>query len=341
MALATTVLDEYRLSVESSNLDVAENRFAVYGAYATALKDRENLIPGYQEFITGRASAARTASIVVQQKFTPTSSATRSCVANTEEETTAYVTPSWTTIETGFMMVPAQNMGNYVSYQGQINNQMKGVERVFLEAVDTAVVTHLDANKTTTNAADGNPFTASGNSMMVLLADHDIYLNELHQIYMQNDYEISDMNVVASPRASSIFRQLYNQGIGNSSNTAYQFAGFNLAFTNNIVVSATNDIAVLYSMPVGTLAYLSWIDIDAKIGSTIGGVSEWTTTLLPKLGHEVGVYYTAACADKSALLTGLNRTKADSWEFSFDFTVISSYISAGAAPIFRACFHSV
>lgn len=340
MALSATVLDEYRLAHEKSNLDAKENRMAMYGAYETAVRDREITIPGYQEFISGRASAARTASIVFLNKFTPTSSATRSCTANTEEATSAYVTPSWTTIETGFMMVPAQNVGNYVSYQAQINNQMKGVERVFLEAVDTAVITHVEAAKTTTNAADDNPFNVSGDSMVVPLADHDTYLNEIHQIYMQNDYPVSPMNLICSPRASSIHRLYSNQGAGNATNYAFQFADFTFGYTNNITVSATNDIAIVYAMPEGTLAYLSWVDIDAKLGHS-AGASEWFTAQLPLLGHEVGVYYVAACADKHALLSGLDRTKADSWEFSFDYSVVSATVSTGAAPIFKFDLQSV
>ncbi len=341
MSLATTVLDEYRLGVEKSKLDAHENRMANYGAYETAVRDRANLIPQWDELVMGRASAARTASIVVQQIFSPSTSATRSCTAKTAEETSAYVTPSWTTIETGFMMVPAQNAGNYVTYQAQFNNQMKGVERVLLEAVDTAVVTHLEANKTTTNAADGNPYTVTANSMVVPAASVPLYLNELHQIYMQNDYPLSEMNIVASPRASSIFRQYAAQGAANSTNYAFQYADFNFGYTNNISVTATNDIAILYSMPVGSLAYLSWIDIDAMAGHTASDGSEWFTQMLPLLGHEVGVYFKSACADKSSLLTGLNRTLAESYEFSFDYSVVSSYISTGAKPIFKANMQSV
>lgn len=341
MSLATTVLDEYRLGLERSNVDVAENRMANYGAFDTAVKDTPNLIPGYQELINERIDADRTATIVVLRAFNPTTSAARSCTAATADNTSAYCTPSWTVIETGFFMNKARNMGNHVSYQADLNHKMDGVERVFLEAVDTAVITHVEANRTTTNAADGNPFTVTGNSMVVPLADHDTFFNEADQIYMQNDYPAgATKNVIASPRLSSIIRYYANQGAGNAANYAFQFAGFNFGYTNNITVSATNDIGILYMMPVGTLAYLSWIDPDCRVGRTSAD-KEWFTQMLPKLGHNVGVYYQASCYDYSDTVTGLERTLSENYEFSFDYTVLSSYIYSGAAPIMKANFQSV
>jgi hypothetical protein len=340
MSLATTVLDEYRLGLERSKLDVAENRMANYGAFDTAIKDTPNLVPGYQELINERIDADRTASVVVMQAFNPSTSASRSCTAATADSTSAYVTPSWTTIETGFFMNKARNLSNHVDYQSDFNHKLNGIARVFLEAVDTAVITHLEANKSTTNNADGNPFDVTANSMVVPLADHDTFFNEVDQIYMQNDYPAGAMkNVVASPRLSSIVRYYANQGAANSANYAFQFADFNFGYTNNITVSATGDIGILYVMPVGTLAYLSWIDPDCRMGN-VNGSSEWTTMMLPQLGHDIGVYYQPACYDYSGTVTGLERTKSDHYEFSFDFTVMSSYISSGAAPIMKANFQS-
>lgn len=342
MSLATTVLDEYRLTVDKSNLDAHENRMANYGAYETFFRDRENLIPGYQEFLDERKGADRTMSIVVQQVYNPSTAATRTCTASTAEETSAYVTPSWTTIETAFSMVPAQNQNNYITYQQQFNAQMKGVERVFLEAVDTAAVAHLEANRTTTNLADDKPFNFTANSMVIPVAAHDTVFNEMDQVFMQNDYPAGmPKNVVGSPYLSSVVNYYKNQGASNSANTVFQYAGFEFGYTNNISVTATSDVAIMYVMPVGTLAYLSWIDPDCRMGNSIGEEKMWFTQMLPLLGHEVGVYYQAACADKSSRYTSLTRTKAESFEFSFDYSLISSYISTGATPIFKANLQSV
>ena len=57
MALSTTTLDEWRTLVEDNNVDKWEDRFSNYGAYATYLKDSQNLIPGRQAMIDKRKSA--------------------------------------------------------------------------------------------------------------------------------------------------------------------------------------------------------------------------------------------------------------------------------------------
>lgn len=342
MSLATTVLDEYRLGLERSNLDVAENRMANYGAFDTALKDTPNLVPGYEEVIRERINANRTASIVVLQALSFVISSSRSCTAPTADSTSAYVTPSWTTIKTGFQMNKARNLGNHVQYQQEFNHKMKHLERAFLGTLDTAVITHLEANKTTVNAADDNPFNFTANSMVVPLADHDTFFNEVDQIYMQNNYPAgATKNVVASPRLSSIVRYHANQGQSNSANYAFQFADFNFGYTNNITVSATNDIGILYTMPVGTLGLLTWIDPDCRIGSSIGEEKQWFTQALPQVGVEVGVYYQKACYDYSGTITGAERSMFEYYEFSLDYSVISSYISSGAKPIFKANFQKV
>ena len=145
MAWSATVLDEFRLSYDASNLDLHENRMSVYGAYETFRADTTNLIPGASTFVAGRASAARTTSIPVIKKTTLSTSATRSCTAKTTQPTSAYVTPSWTTVETGFMMVPAEHQGNHLSYQNAFNHSMRSVERAFLLDADTDAVAYLVA----------------------------------------------------------------------------------------------------------------------------------------------------------------------------------------------------
>ena len=89
MAYAATVLDEFRLSYEKSNLDAHDNRFSNYGAYATFLKDTPNLIPGYAEFVAGRASAARTVSIPVLTRQTLSTASVRSCTPTYNQATSA------------------------------------------------------------------------------------------------------------------------------------------------------------------------------------------------------------------------------------------------------------
>lgn len=327
MSLAITVLDEYRLKMAESSLDKFENRFANYGAFYTFMQDTPITIPGHQTLVAERKDADRTVSIVVGDVFTPTVGDTRSCTPSVDIMDSAYVTPYWYTVETGFWMNKAMNEGNYVGYLEQFNRQMEGVQRAFLEVADTACVAHLVANLSGVNNAEDNPYAVVGDMMQVAAAENFNFFNEYGSIAMANTLPSTGHNVIGSSRLMSIVRGYQNQGSGNALNTAFQFAGYNFAYSN-FIPTASGDMAILYTAPIGSLAYLSWIDPDCRLESKLDESKFWTRVRLPLLGHDVGLYYVADCDDKSALVSGLERTLVETFEFSYDYTILSSYNSA-------------
>jgi hypothetical protein len=323
MALATTVLDEFRLSYDQSELDAFTNRLSEYGAYKTYLKDAPNLIPGYQEFVNGRASAARTTSIPIFNKQTLTTNSVRACTAKTAQPTSAFVTPSWTTVETGFMMVPAEHAGNYMSYQNTFNLQAKSVEKAFLADADTDAVTDLIASLNAYIGAEDNPFAVTSDYLQVTAAYHDTFFDEFQAILMADDYPTDAINIIASPRVKTIVNYYTNQGVGNSANTSYQFGPYSFAYSNRVTIS-TAYLGTAYGAPKGSLAYLSWVDIDSRMGHKSGDGKEWFVQELPLLGHNVGVLFQSTCADKSSLLTGLQASLTESYSFSFDRAFVTA-----------------
>jgi hypothetical protein len=342
MAYAATVLDEYRLQYEKSNLDAHDNRFSEYGAFATFVKDTPMLIPGWAELVAGRASAARTTSIPVLTRQTLSTAATRSCTPTYNQGTSAYVTPSWTTVETGFMMVPAEHQGNHISYQAAFNHNAKAVEKAFLLDADTDAVAYLVANLTYADAAKTNPFTQTAYYMQVPLAYHDDFFNELKGIMFANDISTDTMiNIIGTYRVLSLVRYYQNQGVGNSANLAFQFNGFSFAYTNRATIGTAN-LGTAYAMPEGSLAYLQWVDIDAQMGNKSGDGKEWYVQELPIFGQKVGVLFQSSCADKSGLLTGLEASLMENYTFSFDRAFTSSYdatITTDAGVIFGIKFN--
>lgn len=340
MSYAATKLDEYRLSYDQQNVDAHENRMSEFGAYATFVRDTPNLIPGHRTFVAGRASAQRTASIPVLTKQTLSTAATRTCTPTYNQGTSAYVTPSWTTVETGFMMVPAEHEGNNIDAQTAFNSQMRAVERAFLTDADTDAVAYLVANLTYADAAKGNPFTQTAYYMQVPAASHDDFWNELKSIMYANDISSPVLNIIGSPRVQTIVRHYQNQGQANSTNFSYQFQGFNFSFTNRATVSTAN-FGTAYACPEGSLAYLQWVDIDSRLNHKSGDGKEWFVQELPLFGQQVGVLYQSSCADKSSLLTGLEATLMENYMFSFDRAFVSSYdatITTDAGVIFGITF---
>lgn len=343
MGLTATRLDEYRLSYERSNLDAWEHRLSNYGALATYQKDTPNLIPGYAELVANRTHQVRTVSIPVLQRKDVSTASSRTCTAITHEITSAYVTPSWTTLKAGFNMTPAEHKNNYLTYQAVFNNKMLNMQRTFLAALDTLAYTNLNTNITAVIAADGNPYTAVANALVVPAADNELFFNELGQIMMQDDFPSDDVNVVGSPRLQALVREYTAQGAANAENRMFQFGGYNFAYSNRVSV-ATGYRDTVFAMPSGSLAFLTDIDPDSEIGHSSTDGKEWSSTVLPLLGFEVGVLYQSTCADKSTSHgTGYEATLSESWMFSFDYSFNVAYNSDSttyAGPIHKAVFSS-
>jgi len=340
MTLATTILDEYRLAYARSKMDAYEHRLSIYGGFQTFINDTPNLIPGYKDLELGKTYQAQTVSVPVIQRATYSTTATRSCTKNTDENTSAYESVTFTTIETGFQMLKAQYMSNKIQYQEDFNRKMTDIQRTFLATLDTAALANLNTNKSAVNNADGNPYTVASNIMIVPEEDNDLFFNELDAIMMQNDFGGAFINVVATPRVSALIKELNAQGPGNDMNTAFQFGSKSLAYTRS-VTPATGYRDVVYAMPTGSLGYLSWIDADSRMGNRSSDGHEWSVQNLPLLGHNVGLLYSSTCADKDSTLTGLDATLHESWQFSFDYAFVNAYNSDPSTypgTIFRADF---
>jgi hypothetical protein len=338
MAITNTILDEYRLAYEQSNMDQFENRLSTYGAFMAYKNDSEFLIPGYKE-LQDAYQETRVVSLIVMNRQTLTSTATRHCAQGTIAPTSTYVTPTWTTIEVDFSMVPSQHKGNYLSYANVFNQQLKTVERTFLTALDTAAVASLAANKSTVNAADGNPYTVAAGSMVVPSSDNDLFFNEAQAILLANDLPADSINIIGSTRLMALKNEYISQGAGNATNRAFQFGPFNFNLTPR-VTNAAGDRDTLYMAPKGSLGFLSWVDQDSVLNSK-SGTTEWSVQFLPRLGFNVGMMEIKNCADNHTRTgTATTASLLESFMFSFDYSFITSYDSGSGigSSIFKANF---
>jgi hypothetical protein len=335
MAYSTTRLDEYR--TENMNLDAAENRLSNYGALETFIKDTPNLLPGAAEFAGQRKTEDRTVSYAVMARTTLASGTARTCTASTDQGTSAYVTPSWSTYYNEFMTVPAEHANNYISYQRNFNHLATSLERDALSDLDTAAISHLNTNKSQVNASDGNPYTVTSNVMIVPSANIDEVFNELQAILKANSLPADSINVIGSVRTSALVNKYINQGVANSTNYQYQFGPYNFAYSNQIT-APTGYRDTIYAAPSGSLGFLNWVGPDFKANRSNGDKS-WTTEMMPRLGFDVELLYQNGCTDKSAIWSGGEASYYESWGFSFDYSFVSSYNSAPttyAGVIYRA-----
>lgn len=332
--LSATALNEYRQAYASSALDKHENRNSGYGLLALAKRDTPNLIPS-QALVAARGTAARTTKIPVLQKITYTPGSTRSCYGETQDTTSALETVTWATVTEGFHMVPSQYLNNEIGYVEDFKHKLYHLERAIAAQLDSAIYTKLNTVKSTTFTAEDDPFAFVGNTIQIPNADKNTYLNELYQSLWQDDY-VGPFNIVASPQLMAVNSFYAAQGSGNATNTVFQFGEFSFDYSNRVTKSGSAN-ATFFAMPHGSIAILDWVDPDSRAGHKISDGNYWTTFNMPMLGMTVGLHYQMACADNASTYgSGLEASVTEYFNFSFDYALVTPYISAGATPIFKA-----
>lgn len=323
--LYATLLAAYVMGYADQALDKLEHRKSTYGAFEAFKADTPNTIKA-EMLAAAKKSAIRSTSIPVIKNKSYSISTTRSCSIITNLNESALVTVTFATVRAGFDMYPAEYNGNVVAYADDLKIKMDDMQTSILKNLDSACVTKLNAVKSAVNNADGNPWTAVGNVAEVPKADHEMFFNELDAIMAANDLN-GNLNVVASPRMMALVKYLQNQGAGNDKNTAFQFSGHKIGYSNRVVVDADyRDVA--YVFPNGTLGFIPWIDVDAQKGHKSGDGKEWSVQPMPLLGLDMGLLYQSTCADGSSPAhAGLEATLHEGFTFSFDYALVSAYNS--------------
>ena len=327
MSLALTTLDAYRALYATSKLDVYEHRASQYGCLDAFILDTPNLVNA-TEIENAKQSQDHATTIPVVNKLDVTTGSTRTCTYQSDENTSTFSPLSWTTKTFGFHMVPSQYGDNYIKYAEDFALKMRDGQLKVLSELDTLAHTNLNTNKAAVNNASDNPYPVVGNTMEVGFSDREQYFNELESIMNQNDL-YGGFNVVASPRVNALIRHLANQGDANATNFAYQFMGYNMHYSNRVTVAA-GDMATVYAMPPGALAFLTWVDPSARMNENSGN-QEWSQIFLPMLGFDVGLLYQAKCADNSTEAgNGFEASMQESCLFSFDYSFVNAYNSDSA-----------
>ena len=336
MALTATILDEYRLPYAQHKDDLYEHRLANYGLFEAYKEDTPNLLNA-KLLSDMKMAQGQTTSIPVINRKDATVTSTRSCTKISHASTSAYVAVTFTTLRTGFHMIPSQYQHNYVGYMDDFRKKMLAVERAFLEDLDEASYTSINAARSTVNRAEDNPYPVVATTMRVPDADKEELFNEIHSIMKYNDI-VGGFKAVGSPRTKSLIAHLSNQGSANATNYAYQFNGVNYKYSRNCTV-ATGDRDTVFFYADGSLGFVPWIDPDSRQNQQSHNV-KWSTEYLPNLGLEVGLMYQDGCDDNSTEAgNGFEASKYEGWTWSFDYALVTAYNSDTATypgTIFKA-----
>jgi hypothetical protein len=301
----------------------------------TFMKDREYTIPSLSN-LRSATTRATDAMYLKTKDFTVGSS--KACTVVGEQSGSGKVTLSWATKTVKIATSFKQHAGNEVAQAMALANDLYNAEKsLFFGAsgLDAALLAYLDTNKSGVNAGGSGSFDATNDIMAIATANVDDFYNLVTADMQMNNYNPM-FNDIHNTMWTAKQRRYVNQGGGNSTNLAFQFAGFDFHASNLIVPATIGSNAyssVHYVVPDGGVALLDWNDPLNRAGAAIGD-KEWSTyqsILMP--GLTLDLFKLKACADTSADGGG-TQDLTENWELSLNYALAKQPTATGT-PIFK------
>lgn len=159
----------------------------------------------------------------------------------------------------------AQN--NIIGYEQMFNNLYEMAWKNLRTRHDTSALAFLIANRCQLAAATINPAIASANpgvwsdatlALEIDATNKTLFIQKLKSFMLARLFS-GEYDVIADLQIADAIEFAMQQGAGNSANTSFQFAGTNIARTQDQISAGYANGSVL-AMPQGALAGLQWND---------------------------------------------------------------------------------
>jgi hypothetical protein len=328
-AKAQTILNE--------RFQAAEMRQKPSAVLMTLLKNTNFLIPDIRGLRDREDRATKTyLKNRASRALTNSRTASRSgAVADSTEVDIAF-----TTYTDGFATSLKRGDNNMFNDATQLAHEMENSIINLHEGIETALVTWLDANKTTASnppsgALKRATFNGTNDVYEIAGADSDEYWHIMKSIFRQEKYSVGTLDVVTDSLLASTGEFSSQQGQGNSTNLGFQFSG--LSVMESIEVNDSNYAnGISFAMPTGMTGIIDWIPKQNRQGkgdfdSYLGGFSTMTD---PMTGLTFAVHGYTERADTSAT-NGNTQDEVTQWEISVDLSPQKAPLTAaGESPIF-------
>ena len=300
-----------------------ERRKPFYGAHELYLKGREFSIPDLSAI---RLSENRTTTTKYLVKSTQTVGSARSCSPTASFGDSGTVDLSWNTYAVTVTTSDKMFRNNYYSQVQALANDLYYAFMELHDDVETAMVAHLEANKTGVNSGSSwmGTFDTTNDIFPITLANVANYFNYIRTVMRENKYK-NNLNLVQNVAAKAIMDYQGAQGPGNSTNLQYNYP--NMSFYESSSVTSGSDYNIISYVgedsAVGVLDWIPGINRDGKLK----GEHEWTT-MSDMFGFfpEISVFKKTACSDTS-LTGGATQDPTEIWELSVDLSLVKAPIS--------------
>lgn len=211
---------------------------------------------------------------------------------------------TWATFDETFSISITQADNNVLSFAEQFASSQKNAILNLINRIDAWYVAELVAAKTQVNIGGGFGVFNVADDYNILLADREFFFDNVKAMMENNDY-VGNLTGVLDSQAAVLKGQLANQGGGNSTNTQFQFAGYDALQTSSRTIL---DVPTTYSasglfFETGLVGVIPWIPqknrkpIDPR--KIMDNVGDFGQMMLPELNIPLAISAYATRADAS------------------------------------------
>ena len=266
---ASAVLATGQAKVTAKN-QIPEQRHKTPTVFELALKNQEYSIPNAQEL---RKSPLRPVDINYFTSVTPGSATTKAynhsgTYGDSGKVNLVYVSH----VET--FGIPKKIAANSIfEYQNIFDNLYEQKWKNLRTRHDNSALSFLHANRVQLLGAVMNPrlasaapgtWNATNFALEIASGNANLFIQKVKTAMAASLYS-GELDIVSDLQLAAAFDYASQQGAGNSANTAFQFAGTNIAVTQDQIDSAYAKGAV-YALPKGMLSGLNWNEQLNRIG---------------------------------------------------------------------------
>jgi hypothetical protein len=322
---ATSVLAKGQAVVTGKN-QAPEQRRKVPTVMELALKNQEYSIPNANEL---RKSELRTVEIYYQKDVAAGSGTAKAHNHTGSYGDSAKVELTYVTHVEKIQLPRKIAQNNIITYQNMFTNLYEMKWKNLRKRHDDSALAFLIANRMQLAAATVNPQILSANpgtwndtnyALEVDATKASRFIQKAKSFMAARLYAGATYDVIADLQMADEFEYAKQQGTANNSNTSFQFAGTNIATTQDVVDSDYANGAILI-MPAGSFAALQWNDPLNRSGNVNSGENEvgMLGTISDPFGSgsvaDISMY--TKRADTSANTTGgSTQDIVDEWEIA-------------------------
>lgn len=240
-------------------------------------------------------------------------------------------TITWTTLSEPFSISIKQADNNVFSFEQMYASSLRNAVLNLLNRCDAYFVTQLVADKTQYNAGGGEgTFDTTADDYQLADGYKDYWFQNVKAMMEHNLYRNNLIGIVDS-KGYVLAQRLAAQGAGNSSNQAFQFAGYDsiLPTTRTLLSTTTYSASGLFFEP-GLVGLIPWIPkqnrkaLDPMKAMEYNG--DYGSFSVPELGIDFAVHAYSQRADNSSA-GGYTQDLTMEFEVSIDLGYVSAPLS--------------